>query len=74
MCVCVRVCVSERVGERAFVDSKRIVTTYYPCVFLEGGYGSGVLSEKSCFVDNLLVRIHLIIQMIKVDRPCAMVV
>ena len=29
-------------------------------------------SERDFFVDNLLVRIHLIIEMIPVDRPCAM--
>ena len=28
--------------------------------------------EREFFVDNLLVRIHLIIEMILVDRPCAM--
>ena len=28
--------------------------------------------EKEIFIDNLLVRIHLIIEMIIVDRPCAM--
>jgi len=28
--------------------------------------------ERECFIDNLLVRIHLIIEMIVVDRPCAM--
>jgi len=28
--------------------------------------------EREIFIDNLLVQIHLIIQMILVDRPCAM--
>ena len=28
--------------------------------------------EREFFIDNLLVRIHLIIQMILVDQPCAM--
>ena len=28
-------------------------------------------SEREFFIDNLLVRIHLIIEMILVDRPCA---
>jgi len=28
--------------------------------------------EREFFTDNLLVRIHLIIVMISVDRPCAM--
>ena len=28
--------------------------------------------EKDFFIDNLLVQIHLIIEMILVDRPCAM--
>ena len=28
--------------------------------------------ERDFFIDNLLVRIHLIIEMILVDRPCAM--
>ena len=31
----------------------------------------GVL-EREFFIDNLLVRIHVIIEMILVDRPCAM--
>jgi len=30
------------------------------------------LPEREFFIDNLLVRIHLIIEMILVDRPCAM--
>ena len=30
------------------------------------------LREKELFIDNLMVRIHLIIVMILVDRPCAM--
>ena len=29
-------------------------------------------AEREFFIDNLLVRIHLIIEMILVDRPCAM--
>jgi hypothetical protein len=29
-------------------------------------------TRESSFIDNLLVRIHLIIVMISVDRPCAM--
>jgi len=28
--------------------------------------------EREFFIDNLLVRIHLIIEIILVDRPCAM--
>jgi len=28
--------------------------------------------EREFFIDNLLVRIHLIIEMVLVDRPCAM--
>ena len=28
--------------------------------------------EREFFIHNLLVRIHLIIEMILVDRPCAM--
>jgi len=36
--------------------------------------GSGVhaAAEREFFIDNLLVRIHLIIEMILVDRPCTM--
>jgi hypothetical protein len=30
------------------------------------------LIERGFFIDNLLVRIHWIIEMILVDRPCAM--
>ena len=43
-------------------------------------YGKNILGvlgpagerEREFFIDNLLVRIHLIIEMILVDRPCAM--
>ena len=28
--------------------------------------------ERKFFIDNLLVRIHMIIETILVDRPCAM--
>ena len=28
--------------------------------------------EREFFIDNLLVRIHLIIEMMLVDRPCTM--
>ena len=31
-----------------------------------------VPAEREFFIDNLLVRIHLMIEMILVDRPCAM--
>jgi hypothetical protein len=39
-----------------------------------GGLGCKVpwFQEREFFIDNLLVRIHLIIRMIEVDRPCAM--
>jgi len=33
---------------------------------------ASVMSEREIVIDNLLVRIHLIIEMILVDRPCAM--
>ena len=33
---------------------------------------AGLVQRESSFIDNLLVRIHLIIVMISVDRPCAM--
>jgi hypothetical protein len=32
----------------------------------------GVIREREFFIDNLQVRIHLIIEMISVDRPRAM--
>ena len=38
----------------------------------EGVRARGVGTEREFFIDNLLVRIHLIIVMISVDRPCAM--
>jgi len=28
--------------------------------------------QREFFIDNLLVRIHLIMEMVLVDRPCAM--
>ena len=33
---------------------------------------SATCQERDFFIHNLLVRIHLIIEMILVDRPCAM--
>ena len=30
-----------------------------------------VEAEREFFIDNLLVRIHFIIKMILIDRPCA---
>ena len=33
-----------------------------------------VQRQREFFIDNLLVRIHLIIEMILVNRPCAMTV
>ena len=32
-----------------------------------------ICRERDFFIDSLLVRIHLIVEMILVDRPCAMV-
>jgi len=32
---------------------------------------SATRMQREFFIDNLLVRIHLIIEMILVDRPCA---
>jgi len=34
--------------------------------------GTESCTEREFFIDNLLVRIHLIIEMVLVDRPCAM--
>jgi len=43
---------------------------------LGSGYLLGMVGnqsrEREFFIDNLLVRIHLIIEMILVDRSCAM--
>ena len=39
---------------------------------LVGRYDARVVVEREFFIDNLLVRIHLTIEMILVDRPCAM--
>ena len=33
---------------------------------------AGIQAQREFFIDNLLVRIHFIIEMILVDRPCAM--
>jgi len=33
---------------------------------------TGVYREREIFTDNLLVRVHWIIEMIVVERPCAM--
>ena len=33
--------------------------------------GIPLCREREIFIDNLLVRVHLIIEMIFVDRPCA---
>jgi hypothetical protein len=41
-------------------------------VGLTGVCFGSVWGERDFFMDNLLVRIHLIIEMISVDRPCAL--
>ena len=38
----------------------------------EGALDDERQREKECFIDNLLVRIHLIVEMSFVGRPCAM--
>ena len=38
---------------------------------IASGQGWGSM-DREFFIDNLMVRIHLIIEMILVDRPCAM--
>ena len=35
-------------------------------------YSDHEAAERDFFINNLLVRMHLIIEMILVDRPCAM--
>ena len=35
------------------------------------GVAAAFQREREIFIDNLLVRVHLIIEMILVDRPCA---
>ena len=39
---------------------------------LERGPDLGERRERDFFIDNLLVQIHLIIEIILVDQPCAM--
>jgi len=45
------------------VIRRRVKIGYAACVFTP--------KEREFFIDNLLVKIHLIIEMILVDRPCA---
>ena len=40
-----------------------VAVWYSSCVLM--------LEESELFIDNLLVRVHLIIEVILVDRPCA---
>ena len=42
-------------------------------VMIRGAWHSSrsQVREREIFVDNLLVRVHMIIEMILVDRPCA---
>ena len=37
-----------------------------------GSRETGKDGEREFFIDNLMVRIHLIVEMISVDRHCAM--
>ena len=39
--------------------------------FITGQDQHGRQRETEIFIDNLLVRVHFIIEMILVDRPCA---
>ena len=47
-----------------------LLTTYWPKSTLS--HAGHKPRQTEFFVDNLLVRMHLIIEMILVDRPCAM--
>ena len=41
-------------------------------LYLAAKQGHTDVAEREFFIDNLLVRIHFIIEMISVNRPCAM--
>ena len=63
-----RECVSERVCERKSVCEREI-----ECVReREPRNAEQADIETLFFIDNLLVRIHLTIEIILADRPCAM--
>ena len=50
-------------------ESVRLVDVIHSFLDVTGG---GLIAERQIFIDNRLVRINLIIEMICVDRPCAM--
>jgi len=67
------VCIRE---EKLIVESRTtdMCTEDRPCkaTFLETMPKIGAQGGREFFIDNLLVRIHLIIEMILVDRRCTM--
>ena len=63
---------SERVREGKS-DRERVSSQSKPPLQQSGVEGPlRGLTETEFFIDNLLVRIHLIMEMMLVDRPCAM--
>ena len=71
---CARICLGPKLfGRRLF--GRTIQVPEYPgaCWCREEHRGGTVpLCGRELFIDNLLVRIHFIIDMILVDWPCAM--
>jgi len=63
-------CLARQVFEAGGVDATRlrVVPEAVDTALFDPTYSP----QREFFIDNLLVRIHLIIEMILVDRPCAM--
>ena len=61
-----------RVAQVREVDARTLHLGGTEGVEVQRQLGVAQPAERDFFIDNLLVRIHLIIEMILVDRPCAM--
>ena len=61
------------VKRETFLTNNTVFVKYAPCFDHRGeSPHSCVERERELFVENLLVRLHSIMEMILVDRPCAM--
>ena len=66
-------CVGEEAGADADLLRVVVLLVVAVTILVVGAVAHAFLfREREFFIDNLLVRIHLIIVMISVDRPCAM--
>ena len=72
VCVCVTERDKARECERVCMSEQERESVCSAAALCSPATASSLTPERECLIDNLLVRIHLIIEIILVDRPCAM--